>query len=164
MDEQLKSRFKKVLEHYAGVIKERDDALIREKTAREQFEASFRTVVDRVILPAAEQVKELVEAKNWICRATKADNALSAKIEIYQCNNDGRNRRAASYQIIGHGESQRRANLPRLLWLCIGAREYPSECAGGRHATVRYPARGSSAHGGRAAGQVQRRDRVLGPE
>jgi len=86
MDEQLKSRFKKVLEHYAGVIKERDDALIREKTAREQFEASFRTVVDRVILPAAEQVKELVTPKNWICRATKADNALSTKIEIYQGN------------------------------------------------------------------------------
>jgi len=86
MDEQLKSRFKKVLEHYAGVIKERDDALIREKMAREQFEASFRTVVDRVILPAAEQVKELVTPKNWICRATKADNALSAKIEIYQGN------------------------------------------------------------------------------
>jgi hypothetical protein len=99
MDEQLKSRFEKVLEHYAGVIKERDDALIREKAAREiwlgsrvrhqrsdQFEASFRTVVDRVILPAAEQVKELVTPKNWICRATKADNALSAKIEIYQGN------------------------------------------------------------------------------
>jgi hypothetical protein len=32
MDEQLKSRFEKVLEHYAGIIKERDDALIREKT------------------------------------------------------------------------------------------------------------------------------------
>ena len=31
MDEQLKSRFEKVLEHYAGIIKERDDALIREK-------------------------------------------------------------------------------------------------------------------------------------
>jgi hypothetical protein len=42
-------------------------------------------VVDRVI-PAAEQVKELVTPKNWICRATKADNALSAKIEIYQGN------------------------------------------------------------------------------
>ena len=40
MDEQLKSRFETVLERYAGVIKERDDALIREKTAREQFEAS----------------------------------------------------------------------------------------------------------------------------
>ena len=66
MDEQLKSRFKKVLEHYAGVIKERDDALIREKMAREQFEASFRTVVDRVILPAAAQVNDLVAPKNWI--------------------------------------------------------------------------------------------------
>ena len=64
MDEQLKSRFETVLEHYAGVIKERDDALIREKTARDQFEASFRTVVDRVMLPAAEQVKELVTPKN----------------------------------------------------------------------------------------------------
>jgi hypothetical protein len=86
MDEPLKSRFEKVLEHYAGIIKERDDALIREKTARDQFEASFRTAVDKVILPAAAQVKELVEAKNWVCRATKADNGLSAKIEIYQGN------------------------------------------------------------------------------
>ena len=57
MDEQLKSRFDKVLEHYAGVIKERDDVLIREKTAGDHFEASFRTVVDRVILPAAAQLK-----------------------------------------------------------------------------------------------------------
>jgi hypothetical protein len=86
MDEPLKSRFEKVLEHYAGIIKERDDALIREKTARDQFAASFRTAVDKVILPAAAQVKELVEAKNWVCRATKADNGLSAKIEIYQGN------------------------------------------------------------------------------
>ena len=30
LDEQLKSRCDKVLEHYAGVIKERDDVLIRE--------------------------------------------------------------------------------------------------------------------------------------
>jgi hypothetical protein len=86
MDEQLKSRFEKILGHYAGIIKERDDALIREKTARDQFEASFRTAVEKVILPAAAQVKELVEAKNWTCRATKADNGLSAKIEIYQGN------------------------------------------------------------------------------
>ena len=40
MDEQVKSRFEHILEHYAGIIKERDAALIREKTAREQFEAS----------------------------------------------------------------------------------------------------------------------------
>ena len=86
MDEQLKSRFEKILGHYAGIIKQRDDALIREKTARDQFEASFRTVVDRVILPAAAQVNELLAPKNWICRATKADNGLSAKIEIYQGN------------------------------------------------------------------------------
>ena len=86
MDEPLESRFEKVLEHHARIIKERDDALIREKTARDQFEASFRTAVDKVILPAAAQVKELVEAKNWICRAIKADNGLSAKIEIYQGN------------------------------------------------------------------------------
>src|SRR6516164_1586044 len=86
MDEQLKSRFEKVLEHYAGIIKQRNDALIREKTVRDEFEASFRTVVDRVILPATAQVKELVAPKNWICRATKADNGLSAKIEIYQGN------------------------------------------------------------------------------
>jgi hypothetical protein len=32
MDEQLKSRFEKVLEHYAGIIRQRNDALIREKT------------------------------------------------------------------------------------------------------------------------------------
>jgi hypothetical protein len=60
MDEQLKSRFEKALEHHAAVIKERDDGLIREKTVRDQFEASFRTVVDRVILPAAAQVNQLV--------------------------------------------------------------------------------------------------------
>ena len=53
MDEPLKSRFEKILEQYAGIIKERDDALIREKTARDQFEASFRTAVDKVILPAS---------------------------------------------------------------------------------------------------------------
>jgi hypothetical protein len=76
----------KVLEHYAGIIKQRDDALIREKTAPDQFEASFRTVVDRVILPAAARVNELLAPKNWICRATKADNGLSATIEIYQGN------------------------------------------------------------------------------
>ena len=86
MDEQLKSRFEKVLEHYAGIIKRRDDALIREKTARDQFEASFRAAVDKVILPAAAQVKDLVEAKNWTCHATKADNGLSARIEIYNGN------------------------------------------------------------------------------
>jgi hypothetical protein len=43
-------------------------------------------VVDRVILPAATQVNQLVAPKNWICRASKADNGLSAKIEIYQGN------------------------------------------------------------------------------
>ena len=80
MDEQLKSRFEKVLEHYAGVIKQRDDALIREKTARDQFEASFRTVVDRVILPAAAQVNELLAPKDWICRATKADNGCQRRL------------------------------------------------------------------------------------
>src|SRR6516162_9162882 len=86
MDEQLKSRFEKVLEHYAGIIKQRDDALVREKMTRDQFEASFRAAVDRVILPAAARVNELLAPKNWICRATKADNGLSAKIEIYQGN------------------------------------------------------------------------------
>ena len=45
-----------------------------------------RELVDRVILPAAAQVKELVAPKNWICRATKADNGLSARIDIYQGN------------------------------------------------------------------------------
>ncbi len=35
------------------LIKERDAALLREKTARQQFETSFRTAVDNVILPAA---------------------------------------------------------------------------------------------------------------
>jgi hypothetical protein len=42
--------------------------------------------VDNVILPAATQVKELVAPTNWICLATKSDNGLSAKIEIYQGN------------------------------------------------------------------------------
>ena len=45
-----------------------------------------RELVDRVILRAAAQAKELVAPKNWICRATKADNGLSARIEIYQGN------------------------------------------------------------------------------
>jgi hypothetical protein len=63
MDEELKSRFEQVLQHYSDVIKERDDALLREKKAREQFEASFRTAVDNVIFPAAAaQVKQLVGA------------------------------------------------------------------------------------------------------
>jgi hypothetical protein len=31
MDEQLKSRFEQVLQHCADVLKERDDALLREK-------------------------------------------------------------------------------------------------------------------------------------
>jgi capsule polysaccharide export protein KpsC/LpsZ len=52
MDEQLKSRFEHVLQHYADIIKERDAALLREKMDREQFEASFRGAVDSVILPA----------------------------------------------------------------------------------------------------------------
>ena len=86
MDKQLKSRFEHVLQHYAGVIKERDAALLREKTAQEQFEASFRAAVDSVILPASAQVKELVAPTNWVCLATKSDNGLSAKVEIYQGN------------------------------------------------------------------------------
>jgi len=86
MDEQLKSRFEHVLQQYADVIKERDAALLRAKTAREQFEASFRAAVDNVILPAATQVKELVTPTHWVCLATKSDNGLSAKVEIYQGN------------------------------------------------------------------------------
>jgi hypothetical protein len=86
MDEQLKSRFEHVLQHYAEVIKARDAALLREKTAREQFEASFRAAVDSVILPAATQVKELVAPTHWICLPTKSESGLSAKVEIYQGN------------------------------------------------------------------------------
>jgi hypothetical protein len=86
MDEQLKSRFEHVLQQYADVIRERDAALVREKMDREQFEASFRAAVDNVILPAATQVKELVTPTNWVCLATKSDNGLSAKVEIYQGN------------------------------------------------------------------------------
>jgi len=86
MDDQLKSRFEQVLQHYADVLGERDDALLREKKAREHFEASFRAAVDNVILPAAAQVKELVAPTNWICVATKSDNSLSAKVELYQGN------------------------------------------------------------------------------
>jgi len=86
MDEQLKSRFEHVLQQYADVIKKRDAAVLREKTDREQFEASFRAAVDSIILPAADQVKELVKRTNWACLATKSDNGLSAKVEIYQGN------------------------------------------------------------------------------
>jgi len=86
MDEQLKSRFERVLQHHAEIIQERDAALLMEKKAREQFEASFRAAVDKIILPAAAQVEDLVAAPNWICRATKSDNGLSAKVEIYQGN------------------------------------------------------------------------------
>jgi hypothetical protein len=86
MDEHLKSRFEQVLQQFADVIKERDDALLREKRDREQFEASFRAAVDNVILPAAAQVKQLAGPKNWTCQATKSDNALSAKVEVYQGN------------------------------------------------------------------------------
>jgi hypothetical protein len=42
--------------------------------------------VDNVILPAATQVKELVTPTNWMCVATKSDNGLSTKVEIYQGN------------------------------------------------------------------------------
>jgi hypothetical protein len=42
--------------------------------------------VDTIILPAAAQVKTLVAPTNWICLATKSDNGLSAKVEIYQGN------------------------------------------------------------------------------
>jgi hypothetical protein len=86
MDEQLKSRFEHVLQQYAVVIKVRDAALLREKMDREQFEASFRAAVDNVILPAANDVKELVTPTNWIRLTTKSDNGLSAKVEIYQGN------------------------------------------------------------------------------
>ena len=86
MDEQLKSRFQHVLQQYADVIKERDAVLLREKMDREQFEASFRAAVDSIILPAAAQVKELVTPTNWVCLATKSDNGLAAKVEIYQGN------------------------------------------------------------------------------
>ncbi len=86
MEKQLKSRFEQVLQQYADVIRERDAALQREKTARVQFETSFRAAVDNVILPAATQVKDLVAPTNWICLASKSDNGLSAKIDIYQGN------------------------------------------------------------------------------
>jgi hypothetical protein len=66
MDDQLKSRFDQVLQHYADVLRERDDALLREKKAREQFEASFRAAVDNVILPAVAQVKELVRLSHHV--------------------------------------------------------------------------------------------------
>jgi hypothetical protein len=52
MDEQLKSRFEKVLEHYAGIIKERDDALIREKTPEISLKRPS-ALWSIVILPAA---------------------------------------------------------------------------------------------------------------
>jgi hypothetical protein len=84
MDVEFKSRFEQVLQHYADVIKERDDALLRERKAREQFEVSFRTAVDNVIFPSAAQVKQLVASTNWICLATKSDNSLLAKVETYQ--------------------------------------------------------------------------------
>jgi hypothetical protein len=86
MNEQLKSRFERVLQNYADVIAERDAALLREKTAREQFEASFRATLDNVILPAATLMKELVAPTSWMCVATKSDNGLLAKVEIYQGN------------------------------------------------------------------------------
>ncbi len=86
MEKQLKSRFEQVLQQYADVIRERDAALQREKTARVQFETSFRAAVDNVILPAAAQVKDLVAPTNWICLASKSDNGLSAKIDMYQGN------------------------------------------------------------------------------
>lgn len=76
MDKQLKSRFEQALQQYADVIKERDAVLLREKTAREQFETSFRAAVDNVILPAAVQVKELVAPEKWICLATNPTTAF----------------------------------------------------------------------------------------
>ena len=86
MDKELKSGFEQALQQYADVINERDGALLREKTAREQFETSFRAAVDNIILPAAAEVRELVAPDKWICLATKSDNGLLAKVEIYQDN------------------------------------------------------------------------------
>jgi hypothetical protein len=45
-----------------------------------------RCTVDNVILPAAAQVKELVAPEKWICLATKSDNGLLVKVEIYKGN------------------------------------------------------------------------------
>ncbi len=109
MDEQLKSRFEPVLQQYADVIKERDAALLREKMDREQFEASFRTAVDNVILPAATQVKELVTPTN-LPRHQIRQWPLGESRDL-PGQHEGHDRRTAACQNLGCRESQRRADL-----------------------------------------------------
>jgi hypothetical protein len=81
--DDLKSEFNRLLDRHALVVNQHNEALANIKTTREEFEEAFRRTVDKTILPAAVQVKELVEAKGWVCLTAKSSNGLSAKIEIY---------------------------------------------------------------------------------
>jgi hypothetical protein len=81
--DDLKSEFNRLLDRHARIVNRQNEALANIKTTREEFEEAFRKAVDKTILPAATQVKELVEAKGWVCLPAKSSNGLSAKVEIY---------------------------------------------------------------------------------
>lgn len=79
----LKSEFTRLLDRHALIVNQHNEARANIKTAREEFEEAFRQALDKTILPAAAEVKQLVEAKGWVCTTAKSSNGLSAKIEIY---------------------------------------------------------------------------------
>jgi hypothetical protein len=99
-DKQLQSRFEQALQHYADVINGRDAALLTEKTAREQFETSFRAAVENVILPAAAQVKDLVASERWICLATKPRQWPFGESRDLPRQHEGSDRRATAIKIL----------------------------------------------------------------
>jgi hypothetical protein len=82
--DDLKSEFNRLLDRHALVLNQANEALANTRTTREAFEEAFRQAVDTIILPAAAQVKQLVEAKGWVCLVGKSSNGLSSKIEIYE--------------------------------------------------------------------------------
>ncbi len=79
MKDDLKSEFNRLLDRHALVVNQHNEALANIKTTREEFEEAFRRAVDKTILPAAVQVKELVEAKGWVCLAAKSSNGFRRK-------------------------------------------------------------------------------------
>jgi hypothetical protein len=81
--DDLKLEFNRLLDRHSLVVNQHNEALANIKTTREEFEEAFRKAVDKTILPAAAEVKQLVEAKGWVCLPAKSGNGLSAKIEIY---------------------------------------------------------------------------------
>jgi hypothetical protein len=81
--DDLKSEFTRLLDRHALIVNQHNEAVANIKTARAEFEEAFRQALDKTILPAAAEVKQLVEAKGWVCLIAKSSDGLSAKIEIY---------------------------------------------------------------------------------